>query len=256
MAEGSGAPRGRGASGSRTGGGNPKTSKVARGSSARTSSPGGARTSSGRTSGTTSYGRGRPSSGGAGQDARGSRGGAPRTSSGDGRGAAPAPPLRMAARAGLLVPHLVAPDRQTRVAVARPRADPAPVSSVTAPGPSPMTTPATAGVRRPVVLARPLGPRRAGRPAARPGLHPAGRAGLRATADAIAGRLLVTTVPLRRLRSPPDGAPRRTLEGLRGTPDGRYRHRLRRAQTAIRGRRFLQHPPKVRCWPSRHQCPV
>ncbi len=138
------------------------------------------------------------------------------------RGAVPAPPPPMAARAGLLVPHLVAPDRQTGVAVARPRADPAPLSSVTAPRASPMTTPATAGVRRPVVLARPLGPRRRGRPAARPGLHPVGRAGPRATADAIAGHLLVTTVPLLPVTEPAARNAKTDPRGVTGRP-GRAR---------------------------------
>ena len=143
------------------------------------------------------------------------------------RGAAPAPSPRMAARAGLLVPRLVVPrlvalGRQTRVVVARPRVDPAPVSSVTAPGASPMTTPAAAGVRRPVVLARPLGPRRPGRPAVRPGLHQAGRVGLRATADAIAGRLLGTTVPLRLVTEPAGRNARTDPRGGTGPP-GRAR---------------------------------
>jgi hypothetical protein len=65
-----------------------------------------------------------------------------------------------------------------------------------------MTTPAVAGAQRLAVPASPLGPRRADRPAARPGLHPVGRVALRATADAIAGHLCGTKVPLRLVTEP------------------------------------------------------
>src|SRR5208282_6866487 len=94
-------------SGGRTGGGNRKTSKVARPSGAGTSSRRGARTSTGRTgapwtggtSGAAGHGRGWPASRGAGQDSRGAgqdsrggRGGAPRTSSGEGARRSPRAP--------------------------------------------------------------------------------------------------------------------------------------------------------------------
>jgi hypothetical protein len=145
-----------------------------------------------------------------------------------------------------------------------------------------MTTPAAAGVRRPVVLARPLGPRRPGRPAARPGrrrpeglvtvpglrrvisaaargqprtmmripgpghrravvpagrprrrmtasaarsgLHPEDRVGLRATADAIgtadaiAGHLRVTTGLLRRVTEPAGRSAKMDPQGSTGRP--------------------------------------
>lgn len=90
------------------------------------------------------------------------------------RGVAHARPLRIAVRAGLLVPLRVALGRQTRHAEARPRVEPAPVSSAAAPGPSAMTTPATE-VPRPAAPAGVLGPRRADRSAARPGRRRQGR---------------------------------------------------------------------------------
>jgi hypothetical protein len=90
------------------------------------------------------------------------------------RGVAHARPLRMAVRAGLLVPLRVAVGRQTRHAEARPRVEPALVSSTAAAGPSAMTTPATE-VPRPAAPAGVLGPRRADPSAARPGRRRQGR---------------------------------------------------------------------------------
>ena len=60
--------------------------------------------------------------------------------------------------------------------------------------------------------------RRAAASAARPGLHPEGRVGLRATADAIAGHLLVTTGLLRRVTEPAGRSAKMDPQGGTGRP--------------------------------------
>ena len=265
MAEGSGAPRGRGASGSE------RAAETRRRRNQREDRAPGRRAQvepglvlAGATSGTTNYGRGKPSSDGAGQDARGGRGGAPRTSSGARTSSGDGPrrgPRAAPADGGVRSAPRPASGRTGSADQARrgsaPRASRSGESRDSArtfadDDSRGSRSPASGGPRKPPRTSAGGPSRGMTRTSSGGSRGPQGDGGRDRDGGRVAGRLLVAAVPLRGVTEPAERSARRTIEGQRGAPSGRYRHRLRRTQAAIRGRRFLRHPPKVRCRPSGH----